>query len=216
MATTASDGAAPLVDGVRVDPGFEAALGAAFGDDLDAPMDEAAPAHWRTVGIADADPPLPQGVVALTRHVEAPAVLARRLAQTGVVDAASGGALQVLLRPGQRLVSREGDLWRWDGFVAAAHAPGSATQRLASRNRLAELDRSARNRAHRGRRRARRLQRGDRHDRHRNECRAFGARGAGEPRGACSTRGARPLPKRNALQPSAPRVSAASMRHCPA
>jgi chromosome segregation protein len=41
-----------------------------------------------------------------------------------------------LLKPGQRLVSREGDLWRWDGFVVAAHAPTGAARRLAERGRL--------------------------------------------------------------------------------
>ena len=42
--------------------------------------------------------------------------------------------------PGQRLVSREGDLWRWDGFVAAADAPTAAAQRLAEKNRLGEIE----------------------------------------------------------------------------
>jgi chromosome segregation protein len=44
------------------------------------------------------------------------------------------------LKPGQRLVSREGDVWRWDGFVAAAEAPSAAAKRLAERNRLVSLD----------------------------------------------------------------------------
>ncbi len=66
----------------------------------------------------------------------APAVLARRPALTGVVSRGDGARLQPLLKPGQRLVSREGDLWRWDGYVAAAEAPRAAAQRLASRNRL--------------------------------------------------------------------------------
>ena len=37
-------------------------------------------------------------------------------------------------------MSREGDLWRWDGFVAAAHAPTGAARRLAQRSRFAEID----------------------------------------------------------------------------
>src|SRR5690606_6744631 len=44
------------------------------------------------------------------------------------------------LKSGQRLVTLDGALWRWDGFVAAADAPSAAAQRLAQRNRLAELD----------------------------------------------------------------------------
>ena len=42
--------------------------------------------------------------------------------------------------PGQRLVSPEGDLWRWDGFAAASNAPTAAARRLAAKNRLADLD----------------------------------------------------------------------------
>jgi chromosome segregation protein len=37
-------------------------------------------------------------------------------------------------------VSPEGDLWRWDGFVAAAHAPTGAARRLAQRSRFVEID----------------------------------------------------------------------------
>ena len=37
-------------------------------------------------------------------------------------------------------MSKAGDLWRWDGFVAAADAPSAAARRLAERNRLADLE----------------------------------------------------------------------------
>src|SRR4029077_21056094 len=83
---------------------------------------------------------LPQGAEALARFVKAPAQLARRLAQIGVVDRELGGKLAGTLKTGQRLVSRDGDLWRWDGYVAAAHAPTGAARRLAQRSRLAEID----------------------------------------------------------------------------
>src|SRR5262249_19027705 len=44
------------------------------------------------------------------------------------------------LKAGQRLVSLEGDVWRWDGFVAAAHAPTGAARRLAERARLVHIE----------------------------------------------------------------------------
>jgi len=48
--------------------------------------------------------------------------------------------LQHLLKPGQRLVSPEGDLWRWDGYRAwAEDAPSAAALRLQQLNRLEEL-----------------------------------------------------------------------------
>ena len=44
-----------------------------------------------------------------------------------------------MLKPGQCLVSREGDLWRWDGLSHAAEAPTPAIRRLAEKNRLQDL-----------------------------------------------------------------------------
>ena len=129
------------LDLVTVAKGFEAALGAALGDDLDAPIDPAAPMRWAGAAIDPTDPALPAGAQALADHVTAPPELARRLAQIGVVARADGPRLAALLKPGQRLVSREGDLWRWDGFAAAANAPTAAARRLAQKNRFADLER---------------------------------------------------------------------------
>src|SRR5690606_5590253 len=106
----------------------------------EASADAGAPLHWAGPFAGQDDPPLPEGATALSDFVGGSDVLARRLAQVGVVPRAAGAALQPLLAPGQRLVSREGDLWRWDGFVAAADAPSAAAERLAQRNRLGELD----------------------------------------------------------------------------
>ncbi len=73
-------------------------------------------------------------------HVDAPPELARRLAQIGVVAKERGAELVSQLKTGQRLVSPEGDVWRWDGFVAAAHAPTGAARRLAERARLVDIE----------------------------------------------------------------------------
>lgn len=129
----------PVVDLIAVDKGFEAALGAALGDDLEAPLDAAAPVRWTRNDAAN-DPALPAGVVPLASHVRAPNELRRRLAQIGVVDRAQAEALLAHLRPGQRLVSRAGDLWRWDGLIVDAKAPTNAARRLAERNHLIELE----------------------------------------------------------------------------
>jgi chromosome segregation protein len=130
----------PIIDGVTVAKGYEKALGAALGDDLDAPVDPSAPMRWTHAGVTDGDPALPAGVEALAAHVDAPAELARRLAQIGVVPKERGAGLVPQLKTGQRLVSLEGDVWRWDGFVAAAHAPTGAARRLAERARLVDIE----------------------------------------------------------------------------
>jgi chromosome segregation protein len=130
----------PVMDNITVDKGFEKALGAALGDDLDAPIDATAPMRWVGSTVDANDPALPDGATALSAHVRAPEELTRRLNQIGVVDKETGPRLAAQLRPGQRLVSPEGDLWRWDGFAAAAHAPTGAARRLAERARLAEIE----------------------------------------------------------------------------
>lgn len=130
----------PIIDGVNVAKGYEKALGAALGDDLDAPVESTAPMRWSNVGVVSGDPSLPSGVEALSSHVSAPPELARRLAQIGVVSRERAPMLVAQLKTGQRLVSPEGDLWRWDGFVVAAHAPTGAARRLAERARLGEIE----------------------------------------------------------------------------
>jgi chromosome segregation protein len=130
----------PALDLVTVEKGYETALGAAFGDDLDAPIDPAAPMRWAGALIDASDPELPAGLEPLAKFVTAPTELARRLKQIGVVDRAQGPQIAHALKPGQRLVSREGDLWRWDGYAVAANAPTAAARRLAQRNRLADID----------------------------------------------------------------------------
>ena len=129
---------APMLDAVDVAPGFEAALGAALGDDLAHPAATGA-SGWRALPALDAAA-LPAGAGALGDQVTAPEALARRLAAIGVEARDEGARLQPLLRAGQRLVSREGDLWRWDGLALMAGAAPSATaERLTQRNRLAAL-----------------------------------------------------------------------------
>ena len=132
-----------LLDRLTVEPGYEAALGAALADDLRAPeIAGAARSGWVVLEQYDPPQPLPQGAAPLATHVGSPAVLDRRLAQTGLVEAGDGARLQGRLLPGQRLVSIEGDLWRWDGYRAGADdAPSAAALRLRQLNRLVQLKR---------------------------------------------------------------------------
>ena len=128
-----------IVDQVKVAQGYEAALGAALGEDLDAASDEAAPAYWRLVAAGDDEPALPDGTTPLRQFVTGPEQLARRLAQIGVIDQETGQALQSKLKPGQRLVSKDGDLWRWDGYRLKSSMAAAASARLIERGRLEAL-----------------------------------------------------------------------------
>ncbi len=132
-----------VLDAVRVQSGYEKALGAALADDLRAPqVGPDALSGWAVLpGYSNAQS-LPDGVKSLSNYVTVPEVLARRISQIGLVDFADGARLQKDLKPGQRLVSLAGDLWRWDGFRAGAEdAPSAAALRLQQLNRLVELKR---------------------------------------------------------------------------
>ncbi|MGQ0278845.1 chromosome segregation protein SMC [Sphingopyxis sp. Q841] len=123
-----------ILDRLRVTPGHEAALAAALGDDLDAGTDRAAARSW---GAADADkndPALPEGTQPLAAFVQAPPALVRRLAQIAVADRDTGQPLAV----GQRLVTLDGVMRRWDGFVTRGDG-ATATERLQRQNRLDAL-----------------------------------------------------------------------------
>ena len=141
FATSDSEMWPPMIDSLTVAPGYETALAAALGDDLQASADLGAPAHWREGDTDDNATGLPVGSAPLSRFVTGSVALGRRLAQIGVVDdEASCRALGLQLKQGQRLVSKDGAMWRWDGFTIAAGTETAAATRLKQRNRLRQLD----------------------------------------------------------------------------
>ncbi|MFL6846274.1 MAG: chromosome segregation SMC family protein [Allosphingosinicella sp.] len=123
------------IDHIKADRGFERALAAALGDDLDAALEGEGIRRWLGAERRTEDPALPAGFEPLAAHVKAPAALARRLAQIGVVEHDDGAALAV----GQRIVTRDGRLRRWDGFVATGLG-AAAAERLIRVNRLADIE----------------------------------------------------------------------------
>ncbi|MEE9273284.1 MAG: chromosome segregation protein SMC [Robiginitomaculum sp.] len=128
----------PALDSLTVKAGYETALAAAFGDDLEAGLEKNAPLRWD--GAKKPVLNLPKGAQSLAGLVKAPKALDARLSQIGVIDKKAGDTLASQLKPGQRLVSIEGDLWRWDGFRASSEIPSSAALKLENVNRLAKIE----------------------------------------------------------------------------
>jgi chromosome segregation protein len=125
---------APILDQIIVPAGLETALGAALREELSASADPNTARHWRQL------PPLDLAVVPLKTFanlVTGPAALTRALSHILLLpDGADGDLHQGNLSPGQILVSREGAIWRWDGYTVRAGAASEAAVRLAQRNRL--------------------------------------------------------------------------------
>ncbi|MEL6768225.1 MAG: chromosome segregation protein SMC, partial [Pseudomonadota bacterium] len=139
-----------VIDMLEVEPGWETALGAALGDDLDLAALADAPDGPATGWHPALDPAAPSAPLrldgsalpSLAELVGGAAPLHARLSTIWCVTADEGGRLQGALPPGGRLVSQEGDLWRWDGLCRrAADAPSAAALRLTQLNRLKALRR---------------------------------------------------------------------------
>jgi len=130
----------PMIDSLLVPPGLETALGAALGEELTSALDPDADRHWRELPPLANIPPLPPEATTFGEMVAAPAALARSLTQIGLVeDVRVALNCQADLAPGQVLVSRDGAVWRWDGYTIKAGTPTPAAVRLRQRNRLARL-----------------------------------------------------------------------------
>ena len=128
----------PVLDSLKVPAGLETALGAALREELSASAEPAAPRHWRLL------PPLGHSAAplqSLADLVTGPQALGRALSHILLLpEGADGDILQRDLNPGQILVSREGAVWRWDGYTVRAGLHSEAAVRLAQRNRLTALE----------------------------------------------------------------------------
>ena len=128
-------GGPALADTLVVPGGFEAALAAALGEAL-----EASGERWRELPTLGEVAELPAAAAPLDALLPAPPVLARALRLVGLIEnPAEAERLQAGLVPGQALVSREGGLWRWDGYTVVPGTQSAAAVRMTARNRLAQL-----------------------------------------------------------------------------
>ena len=127
-ALQSSDGA-KVVDRISVKPGYERAFSAALGDDVNAVIGGENGRRWMGSCVT----PNLDGA-RLRDFVDAPPELTGRLAMVRVLERDDGRPLAL----GERLVTLDGKLRRWDGF--AADNDGSTTaEQLIRANRLAAL-----------------------------------------------------------------------------
>ena len=149
-ALSKSDGV-KAIDKITVQPGFERALAAALGEDVNAAVGGSNGRRWN----ATIQTPL---VLSLSKDgtsrtplthfdtlsasgdrlsavVKGPAELSARLSMTIVAETDDGRDLAI----GERLVTRDGKLRRWDGFIAEDDG-ATAAEQLVRVNRMAMLD----------------------------------------------------------------------------
>ena len=119
------------IDHIQAQKGYERALAAALGEDAEAAIGGDSGRRWSGAEIAK----LSSSEKRLSDFVDAPAELSARLAAIHVAQSDDGRALAA----GERLVTLDGRMRRWDGFVSeddgATHA-----EALIRANRLKEID----------------------------------------------------------------------------
>ncbi len=122
------------LDRVQAAKGYERALAAVLGRDAKAPLGEPKAASegrfW-----TGRDAPSPVADSLLTHVTQCPPQLRARLALVHFAERDDGRTLE----PGEWLVTKAGELRRWDGFIARGEGSAEAA-RLEAANRLAELE----------------------------------------------------------------------------
>jgi len=129
----------PVIDQLSVRDGMETALAAYLADELSLPVGGGRRGYWQSAPQkTDLEPPA--GTTALADYVSGVPALTTALAGVGVIeDPAQAETLQAQLRPGQAITSKDGSLWRWDGFVRLASKANKSAERIRQRQRLDQL-----------------------------------------------------------------------------
>ena len=132
--------APPALKSVTPKEGFEIALAAAFADGLTAPIGSHENDHWLEYK-KPVDLTPPENTLPLVDTAELPDALLAAATGIGIVaDAEEAATRQKDLQPGQALTTREGGVWRWDGFVKPIGAITPAAIMLQQEARLRQLN----------------------------------------------------------------------------
>ena len=108
----------PIIDYLDFEDGYEKAVAAVFSDELIASINEEQASHWRVLTY-NQNSVFPDGITKFSNLIKAPENLKKKLDFVGLIKEKSSVLnLQENLLPGQILVSLEGEIWRWDGYVS--------------------------------------------------------------------------------------------------
>ena len=108
----------PIIDYLDFEDGYEKAVATVFSDELIASINEEQASHWRVLTY-EQQSIFPEGVKKFSKLIKAPENLRKKLDFVGLIeDKTNILDIQENLLPGQILVSLEGEIWRWDGYVS--------------------------------------------------------------------------------------------------
>ena len=127
-----------VINYLKFPNGFEKAIEAALGHGLKASLEKSS-IEWRNIDQQSLKS-LPEGIKSLSDYTKGVPEVLNILKLTGLVDnSEQGDLLQHKLIPGQQLVTKNGGLWRWDGYTHTENAKTPANQILQNKTNLIEL-----------------------------------------------------------------------------
>ncbi len=107
----------PIIDFLDFEDGLEQAVAAVFSDELIASIDEEQTSFWRKLETVESK--FSQEITKFSSLIKAPENLKKKLEFVGLIENKERVLdLQKNLSPGQIIVSKLGEIWRWDGFVS--------------------------------------------------------------------------------------------------
>ncbi len=107
----------PIIDYIDFEDGLEQAVAAVFSDELIASIDEEQNNFWRKLDLEVSN--FDEGIIKFSNLIQAPENLKKKLEFIGLIEKKENVLeIQKKLRPGQIIVSRLGEIWRWDGYVS--------------------------------------------------------------------------------------------------
>ena len=128
-----------IINKITFSAGYEKAIEATLGYGLKASLSKSN-IEWRNINQANLYP-LPSNIPNLENTIKGVTEITNLLKSTGLVkNKLEGEKLQNLLQPGQQLVSKDGDLWRWDGYKHSAEADTPVHQMLQNKKNLEKIN----------------------------------------------------------------------------
>ncbi len=107
----------PIIDYIDFEDGLENAIAAVFSDELIASIDEEQTSFWRKLDSVSSE--FSAGITKFSSIIKAPDNLKKKLEFIGLIENKENILdMQKLLKPGQILVNKAGEVWRWDGYVS--------------------------------------------------------------------------------------------------
>ncbi len=128
-----------VINSLKFPKGYEKAIEASLGHGLKASL-ERSDIEWRHVEQKSLFE-LPENINNLSQYAKGVPEVVNILKLTGIVNSTTeGDELQPKLKPGQQLVTKNGGLWRWDGYTHNEKAETPANQILQNKSNLIEIN----------------------------------------------------------------------------